>query len=354
MYMYMEPTIFLHKNFISNISVNPPVVNSVLYKKVPDKVFEIPREKECSFLIKNNYKIAQLKKICKHYNVISSGNKEVLRKRLYNLLRLSSNVRKIQNCCKHYLLRKYNNLRGPARYNRTLCVNETDFYSMDDLADIPYEQFYSFQDSDKKIYGFDVKSLYKLYSKSRKKENPYNRKEIPIYVMEQIKSLLKLSKISTKFSNGGNSIVIEDVEEVLTQEQRIAARALDIFQKIDLHGHITNTDWFMTLEKNQLIKFIRVLSDIWEYRAQLSHITKRNICPPYGNPFGLINMGALQTCSIEFLKMMSLTVMEKLVTSGVTSSMRSLGAMYVLCGLTLVNLDAANSLPWLYESVAEA
>lgn len=109
----------------------------------------------------------------------------------------------------------------------------------------------------------------------------------------------------------------------------------------------------MTLEKNQLIKFIRVLSDIWEYRAQLSHTTKRNICPPYGNPFGLINMDALQLCSIDFLKMASLTVMEKLVTSGITLGMRSLGAMYVLCGLTLVNPDAANSLPWLYESVVE-
>lgn len=351
--MYMQTNIFLHKNFISNISVNIPVVNSVLYKKVSDKIFEIPREKEWSLLIKNNYKISQLKKICKHYNVISSGNKEVLRKRLYNLLRLSSNVQKIQNICKHYLLRKYNNLRGPARYNRSLCVNETDFYSMDDVKDIPYEQFYSFQDSDKKIYGFDVKSLYKLYSKSRKKENPYNRRVIPLYVMVQIKSLLKLSKFSPMFSNGGNPIVVEDVDEILTQEQRIAARALDIFQKIDLHGHITNTDWFMTLEKNQLIKFIRVLSDIWEYRAQLSHITKRNICPPYGHPFGLINMDALQTCSITYLKMSSLTLMDKLVTSGITLSMRSLGAMYVLCGLTLVNSDAANSLPWLYESVVE-
>ena len=43
--------------------------------------------------------------------------------------------------------------------------------------------------------------------------------------------------------------------------------------------------------------------------------------------------------------------MESLVKNGITEEDKSLGAFYVLSALTLVNNDAADSLPWLYQSV---
>ena len=46
-----------------------------------------------------------------------------------------------------------------------------------------------------------------------------------------------------------------------------------------------------------------------------------------------------------------LTVLEKLVNTGVDKDSKSLGAYYVLGALTLVNQDAATSLPWLFQSV---
>ena len=47
----------------------------------------------------------------------------------------------------------------------------------------------------------------------------------------------------------------------------------------------------------------------------------------------------------------ALTIMEKLVCSGIHNDSRNLGANYVLCALTLVSADAALSLPWLFQSV---
>ena len=53
----------------------------------------------------------------------------------------------------------------------------------------------------------------------------------------------------------------------------------------------------------------------------------------------------------ESLQRFVLGVMENLVKTGVNRDSKSLGAYYVLAGLTLVNNDAAEAMPWLYHSV---
>ena len=49
-----------------------------------------------------------------------------------------------------------------------------------------------------------------------------------------------------------------------------------------------------------------------------------------------------------------LSVMEALVKSGSNEQNRALGVLYVLQTLTLVNTNARESMPWLYEAVAYA
>jgi hypothetical protein len=44
--------------------------------------------------------------------------------------------------------------------------------------------------------------------------------------------------------------------------------------------------------------------------------------------------------------------LEKIVNTGVDRDSKSLGAYYVLSALTLVNTEAATSLPWLFQSVS--
>jgi len=92
---------------------------------------------------------------------------------------------------------------------------------------------------------------------------------------------------------------------------------------------------------------------MWNYRAQLSQETKRNICPPNGDPFRNLSMTYIHTEPNMFnIKKVVLEVLEKLVNSGIDKDSKSLGAYYVLGGLTLVNQEAATSLPWLFQSVS--
>ena len=136
------------------------------------------------------------------------------------------------------------------------------------------------------------------------------------------------------------------------KKKTIEFKIISLFQKIDEHGFITNIDWFNTLSRNSLLRYIRELGDIWNYRAQLSIETKRNICPPHGNPFIYFNTQNFYTnINVDNLKLSIIKVMESLVKNGITEEDKSLGAFYVLSALTLVNNDAADSLPWLYQSV---
>jgi hypothetical protein len=55
---------------------------------------------------------------------------------------------------------------------------------------------------------------------------------------------------------------------------------------------------------------------------------------------------------INILKSTILNIIDKLINYGINRDYKYLGSSYVLAALTLVNSNAANSIPWLYQSVA--
>jgi hypothetical protein len=139
----------------------------------------------------------------------------------------------------------------------------------------------------------------------------------------------------------------------MSNTKSVELKAITLFQNIDALGNYSNAQWFLTLNRNQLIKFLRELVDIWSYRAPLTIETKRAICPPLGNPFiRMPNYNILQTMeNMDELRKNILDIMEKMVVTGVDKDSKYLGASYVLSALTLVNSDAATALPWLYQAV---
>ena len=145
---------------------------------------------------------------------------------------------------------------------------------------------------------------------------------------------------------------LEDETPSISEEKVVELRALSLFQNIDSLGNYSNCNWFLSLNRNQIIKFVRELADIWSYRAQLSVETKRAICPPNGDPFRNLNMSLIHISqNFNIVRKVVLEVLEKLVNTGVDKDSKSLGAYYVLGALTLVNQDAATSLPWLFQSL---
>ena len=244
------------------------------------------------------------------------------------------------------LFKQYNKLRGPARFNRSLCVNETDFFTMDDLKDIPYVQFFSFQDEDKMIYGFDMLSIYSLFHKGydQKTTNPYNRAILAKNIKKNVLKLLWFSRLFKEEIN-------VQMNEQEIEEKTIDERALTLFHDMDILGNYTNAEWFLSLIQPTLVRFLMELNDIWTYRANLSETVRREICPNHRDLFRMMYIMDLRAVSLPVVQDVALTIMEILVKDGINPDSRALGANFVLCALTLVNGEAAMALPWLFQSV---
>jgi hypothetical protein len=314
-----------------------------------DEVEMIPNFTNYEVLLKYNYNIKQLKQIAKEHKLKLTGNKTQLVSRIYSYLYLSQLVIKIQKIMRGCLQRKYNDNHGPGFKNRSLCVNNFDFLSMDEVTTIENKQFFSFRDEDGFVYGFDILSLYNLIYKSNGAvKNPFNQQPISSKIIENFRSLLRLSKVlKIKISTE-----LSDVTNNISDKKSVELRAVTLFQNINSLGNYSDVQWFLTLNRHQLIRFIRELLDIWQYRANITIEVKKAICYPSGNPFQRLppfnNLQILE--NIDDLRKIILDIIEKFVTSGIDNDNKCLGAYYVLSAITLVNHDAATSLPWLYEA----
>jgi len=312
-------------------------------KKVPSELFTIPGINEYKKIISLKYNNFQLKTTLKHYKQGVSGNKKVLIYRLYNFLKLSYYCIIIQKNFRRHLINKYIELGGPALKDYSLCTNNTDFLSLEELKLTTKDNFFSFRDEDNFIYGFDFSSIYNLILKFSHPLNPYNRKPLPRNVINKIKERKVIGRILKREIKTN----IENVE----LKDKFCLKVLDVFQKIDALGNYTNMDWFLNLNKFRLIKFTKELLDIWQYRAQLTYDVKRKICPPHGDPFRGIKINILICKELKYIQKKVLGIIESLIDNGIDNSSKSLGSFYVLGAFTLVSSGAAEALPWLYQSM---
>lgn len=316
-------------------------------KKVSNDDFTIPKYGEYEWLNTYNYTLNQLRSICRNYKLQISGNKQQLTERIHTYLRNSVFAIEIQKLFKGHLQRRYNRTHGPAFMKRSVCNNANDFYSLDDISDIPIAQFFSYKDRDGFTYGFDIVSLYNLILTNGKDAvNPYNRNPLPVNIVNTIREKIRLSHI-LKIP----ITIALDTAPTMNPQKRHELRVLSLFQEIDSLGNYSNPVWFTSLSRSNTIKYLRELLDIWTYRAQLTNETKYQICPPNGDPIRNANVNLIYNLNTDSLQRFVLGVMENLVKTGVNQDSRSLGAYYVLAGLTLVNNDAATAMPWLYHSV---
>jgi hypothetical protein len=346
------------------LNVNLTIKNKKSYEKISTNDFVIPALKDYSNIVKYNYNVSQLRAISKHYKLSTGGNKEYLRKRLFNFLYYSYNIIIVQKYVRYFLTKKYIKVHGPAFYNRSLCSNDVDFCTLDSLNNISYNQFISFKDSNSHIYGFDIKSLYNLFIKSgnAKKasnnnnsnssnvQNPFTNVCFSHSIFEQLLEYIRLTKLlKLELDLNYDELII------LSIHKQLEMKILTLFQRIDSLGNYTNIKWFMELDKYGLIQFIRELADIWNYRANLTQETKRAIVPPSGNLFNSehinININSLPQYNFIQIKKYAIQIIDLLINKGINENSCVLGSYYVLSALTMVSNEAAISLPWLYEAV---
>lgn len=286
----------------------------------------------CKYILqKNNYKYTNninVKSTIMYFNMFLNYYKNI-----NYIIKLQSIIRK-KNIYNIHLL------KGPGINKES--INSTDFYTCEDINKIHYNYIFSYNEENN-IYFFDIRS-FKLLIKNNKNENlinPYNRKIIPTYVINNYNTIIK------HLIN--NNINIEFEEDILSETQLFNQKVITIFQKIDNYGYNTSIEWFTNLSIYSLKKLWANLEDIWNYRSNLSHLEKNNIIQnvnlqPFSK-FKYIN----KNIEKKYLQELILDDINIFLTSGINQHYSNIGCLYVLTALSYVSKDCIEAMPWLLQ-----
>lgn len=262
-----------------------------------------------------------------------------------NKLTNASNINAIIKI--QYFVRKYmscfiNNKYGCALKNRKISTNDTDFYTFDDIDDIPVKYFISYKE-DNFMYSFDIRSLECLFERFNY-VNPYNRKPFAegfiTLVNNRVSKINELKKKQEEKEKRKHKKSKEN-PEIITK-----LRTTDLFLKMDTLDQYTDVKWFNDLAINELKKYYGLLEDIWNYRLQLSPEQKKKIVKN-PNIFNISVREVYDKRSINEIRNIILDQIEMLITEGDTREDKITGCMYVLTAFVKVSRSARENLPWL-------
>ena len=340
-------------------------------------------KKQIQFKLSPQYYSADITKFMKErfkqiYDFALIGNKPKIIERIVRYFHLERGAVTLQRMIRGYFVRLIIKLRGPALKKRSLCVNETDFYSLEPLEDIPHNEFFSYTDDRQFVYGFELNSLMTgIKHRSHKMLNPYTRNSmdtiIPVIrkihrIQEIINKQQELQKIVKIQGVKDNNIHLPtlraidlpssyNVGDMIThirnmRSKPVLERIRTLFMEIDQLGHYTNANWFIQLEHRDCLRFFRYLHDIWHHRAGLSIDVKMKICPLW-DPFVVMISNPFDHTRFELeeIRLLCVSVIEDMVYTGIDNEYRMLGTFHVLSALTIVSMGARNSMMWLYESL---
>lgn len=276
---------------------------------------------------KKDYLLIDLMVFCKKNNIKTSKkeNKDFYFNKVKEYIFLNKkyelNVDKIsliQNFYKNKLLKR----KKEIEFNNT-----EDFYTYDPLNEIDPKYFYYYKDKNNFNWGFDIRSLIKLIDMNY--PNPYTTEKIPDNIIKEVKLKIKGIKKSNDYEN---------IEEVILRDRKtsIKQRAVDLFSDIELSGYSCEINWFFNLSGRRLKELYRQLEDLWNYRAQLTQESKRNICPPNGLIFTTPVSEVLHYNCKEDLQELILNDVSKF-KNALNLSDKKLGYMYFIIGLSVLS-----------------
>lgn len=319
-------------------------------------------------------KVKELKEIAKNNKIKITATKPILIERIQIHFKRLKNAILIQSVARRYLVKFSFHLRGPALKNRKLCVNDTDFYTLEPLSEIYHKDFYSYTDKSGFIYGFDLNSIISLL-KHEKYINPYNREPIARTNINNIFSLVILNlhiyqpNINIQHNNSNtntiieNSVHLEEIPTTLTVRQTIInkirqcrlkpinTRIHELFIDIDYHGNYTQSSWFSDLSLSSYNRLIRTIFEIWNYRLNSLPIIRKSICPHYDPLIFELPPYNILIETIDDCRNYSLSIMENIVYGTNNIENKKLGILHILTALTVASIPARQAIPWLYESV---
>lgn len=358
-------------------------------------------------IVLEKFKINELKYLAKQHKLLVSGNKNELIKRITNYFKTHKACEHIQAIFRGHIVRYGIRLHGKGFPDYSKCVNDTEFYTLAPLSEIPFERFFSVEDDANFIYGFDILSLISMIKKTRTDiVNPYNREKFSKKILKNILSFYSIllilypeyvildifspaKDIDSIFSTINNNPISRRPTNLLTtnnlvlnsnvitqqpqslmnriqqwdvreQESRniirevregktVNYRISQLFHEIDTLGNYTSPYWLRHLDLESYKQLYETCYQWWRRPNTIPIHVKNAICGIHDLFSEIYTLR--ETDDREVAEEIVLNMFEVLIYTGIDIEHRKLGALHVLTMLTTVSNDARIALPWFYESI---
>lgn len=352
------------------------------YVKMTDNNRNCLENEDCLI---ERFKLVELKSIARQYRLAQSGKKSVISKRICNYFRQYSNSITIQRIFRGHMVRCWMANGFIRRYKS--CVNETDGYTLEPLADIPMNRIVCIKErynNHTYYYAFDVVTLLSVVKstldKKRVPVNIYTRNELntktvsklilmyyiiraifpDIYVEIQSASnhqpnedLFMQLRVNQRVEPAVNITSQRNLTILLRQQKRLNVRIEELFSEMHYLGNYVSSEWFKQMNVYECITFYEWLAEIWYNRMDITPELRQRISPtrdPLSNTSNYNRWGHCNTPDDVIL--LCVETMEYMVLDGVDEDARKIGAMYVLCAMTTVSNETRLAFPWLYDTIA--
>ena len=300
----MMPSSHQTEGTVKSKSVETTVRNTIVVKKKSDTLtrstvvtfHEYQRDK----VELNKYKLPELKQMAKYNKLTQTGTKSTLIQKLQHFFKLHLAALTLQKIVRGRFVRHvlHNHYRGAAFFDRKRCVNETDFFTLEPLHEIPFQQFFSFTDDHAFTYGFDIQSLILLHRTKEKLINPYNREEFALNIYSRIFTLYHLIRIVFPEYIIPGDIYVSPCQRSRRQRTRHHRRVHQIVpattnentmipvQHNDQNFAFTQYQYtsinFMSVELSPLI-VIELMMQLEAKKQMMMRLKTKQLCPEYKN-----------------------------------------------------------------------
>ena len=261
-----------------------------------------------------------------------------------------------KSCCKNYdldrciisiqsvlrgrFIRKNIKLRGISVYCRHLSNNKTDCIDLREIHTVSIQNYYSFIE-DNIHWGFSMDSFGHILNYNR--INPYSTRDISNKVINRFDILKKTIEDNNKKK------VKQDMHFMDNKYIKLRQECILVFQLIDDLDNYTKCSWFLTLPLSGLKALYIFMEDMWNYRLNLTKDQKLDYIRN-GILFNISCANIKKNKNYYDVAHILLSEFKRLLTEGKIIADKTTASHWILSGLTLVNLDARNALPWLFQS----
>lgn len=254
------------------------------------------------------------------YNLKKSVGKKLLVSNAQTHMFMSTKASIIQKQFKLHIIRKINAMFGCQQ--RSKCINDSDFVTLEKLTEIPYTQFICYTDSIR-YYGFRISSLYTYCKQQTTNNNPYTQSAFNI---NMIQHLLRLYYTYSLISD--TPLILQEKKEELS----ICDEVFQIIENTNVFGNYIKSEWFMQLDNLQLFEFMIELQNIWQTSPLI-----------YSNTFHEFNV--LDLYNVLDMQTVCLNILKAFLTSN--SNYTYQYATYVVLALSMFIPEIQTTFPWL-------